>query len=72
MKLGWLSNVLPILQADVYGDQVTVVSEHVADGSFSDRLARRGGESVPLGEAADLVLGVLVDLEHLHAAGYSS
>lgn len=67
VKVGGHPNVLPIIEADVYGDQVAVVSEYVADGSLSDWLARRGSEPVPLGEAADLVLGILVGLEHLHA-----
>lgn len=67
VKVGGHPNVLPIIEADVYDGQVAVVSEYVADGSLNDWLTRHGDSPIPLGEAIELVLGLLVGLEHLHA-----
>ncbi|MGQ9895987.1 MAG: serine/threonine-protein kinase [Acidobacteriota bacterium] len=59
-------NVLPLIEADIYGGQVVIVSEYAPDGSLADWLARKGGV-VSLSEASKVVDGILAGLEHLHA-----
>ncbi len=38
-------NVLPIIDADVYDDQVVIVSEYAPDGSLSVWMRRQGGKA---------------------------
>ncbi len=57
-------NVLPIIDADAYDDQVVIVSEYADGGSLSDRLQTEGKPTVK--EAVELIIGVLNGLEFLH------
>lgn len=57
-------NVLPIIDADVYEDQVVIVSEYADGGSLADKLNRE--QKLPLKEAVELTIGILSGLEFLH------
>ncbi len=57
-------NVLPIIDAEAYGDQVVIVSEYADGGSLSDKLLAEGKPSVK--EAVELTVGILNGLDYLH------
>jgi eukaryotic-like serine/threonine-protein kinase len=59
-------NVLPIIEANIYGDQVVIASEYAPDGSLDGWLKRRAA-APPLEAALALACGILAGLEHLHA-----
>ena len=59
-------NVLPIIDADVYDDQVIIVSEYAPDGSMSKWLQQHGGKAPSVEAAVEMISGVLAGLEHLH------
>src|SRR3954468_23510577 len=59
-------NVLPIIDADVYGDHVVIVSEYAPDGTLADWLVQHGGSAPSTDDAVDMMLGILGGLQHLH------
>jgi serine/threonine protein kinase len=59
-------NILSIIEADVYDGQIVIVSEFAPDGSLSEWLEKRGGSAPSVDEVADLMLGVVAGLHHLH------
>lgn len=61
-------NVLPIIDADIYDEQVVIVSEYAEDGSLSDKLKNAGGK-LPVEEAVRIAVGILNGLEYLHSKG---
>lgn len=60
-------NVLPIIEANVYDDQVVIASEYAPDGSLEAWLKQNGGKSPSIEAAVDIVSGILTGLEHLHS-----
>ncbi|PYS49724.1 MAG: serine/threonine protein kinase, partial [Acidobacteria bacterium] len=60
-------NVLPIIDADIYDEQVVIVSEFAPDGSLADWLKEHGGKAPTLEAAVEITLGILDGLAHLHA-----
>ena len=60
-------NIVAIIEADIYGDQVVIASEYVPDGSLGDWLHKHGGGAPNLEAAVSMTLGILAGLEHLHA-----
>lgn len=59
-------NVLPIIEANIYDNQVIIASEYAPDGSLESWLKQHG--KAPTVEAAvEIISGVLAGLEHLHA-----
>jgi serine/threonine protein kinase len=59
-------NVLPIIEADVYDEQVAIVSEYAPDGSLANWMARNGGKAPSVEAAVKMTDGILAGLEHLH------
>ena len=57
-------NVLPIIEANIYDDQVVIVSEYASDGSLADLLKER---TLSVQEAVDMLFGILAGLEFLHS-----
>ncbi|HMG76447.1 MAG TPA: serine/threonine-protein kinase [Pyrinomonadaceae bacterium] len=60
-------NVLPLIDADIYDDQVVIVSEYVPDGSLAGWLKQHGGKAPSAEAACEIMDGVLAGLAHLHA-----
>src|SRR5437762_14117559 len=60
-------NVLPIIEAEVYDNQVVIVSEYAPDGSLHDWLKRNGGAAPSFDAAITMTLDILKGLEHLHS-----
>ena len=60
-------NVLPIIEANIYGDHVVIASEFVPDGSLESWMKRHGGKAPSIEAAVDMVVGILAGLEHLHS-----
>ncbi len=60
-------NVLPIIKADIVGNQVFIASEYTPDGSLADRLAANGGEPLAPADAVEMAKGILSGLAHLHS-----
>lgn len=59
-------NVLPIIEANIYDDQVIIASEYAPDGSLESWLKQHG--KAPTVEAAvEIMSGILAGLEHLHS-----
>lgn len=58
-------NVLPIIEANIYADQVVIVSEYVPDGSLADVLKQHGKLSLEL--ATETTVGILAGLTFLHS-----
>jgi serine/threonine-protein kinase len=57
-------NILPIIEANIYQDQVVIVSEYAPDGSLSNWLKEK--TFVPLETAIEMTCGILAGLEYLH------
>jgi serine/threonine protein kinase len=65
-KLAGHTNVLPIIEADKYDDQVVIVSEYAPGGSLESWLKNHNGRAPSLESALSMVNGILAGLEHLH------
>ncbi len=69
LHAGGHPNVLPIIEADIYDEQVVIVSEYAPDGSLSKWLEQHGGKAPSIESAVEMTLGILAGLEHLHKRG---
>ena len=58
-------NVLPIIEADEYDDQIVIVSEFAPDGSLEDLLEK--GDALPLKQTIEIAVGIAQGLKFLHA-----
>jgi tRNA A-37 threonylcarbamoyl transferase component Bud32 len=58
-------NVLPIIEADEYDDQIVIVSEFAPDGSLEDRLQTE--ESMPVKQVVETAIGIAQGLKFLHS-----
>jgi formylglycine-generating enzyme required for sulfatase activity/serine/threonine protein kinase len=63
------ANVLPLIEANIYDDQVVIASEYAPDGSLQDWLTRHAGAAPTLESAVEMCRGILNGLEHLHLRG---
>ncbi len=68
-KLEHHPNIVPITEIDVQGDTLAMVMPFEPGGSLEDWLRRYGGKAESVGEAVDLLTGILNGLEHLHKQG---
>jgi WD40 repeat protein len=59
-------NVVPLIEADIYDEQVVIVSEYVPDGSLAAWLKEHGGRAPSIEAASEMIDGVLAGLAHLH------
>lgn len=59
-------NVLPIIEADIYDDQIIIASEYAPDGSL-DAFLKQNGKALTIESAVEIVSGILAGLEHLHS-----
>ncbi len=66
LKASGHTNIVPVLDAEVYGGQVAIASEFVAGGSLSDWLRQHGGKAPSTEVAVGIIQGVLAGLTHLH------
>lgn len=60
------ANVLPLIDADIYGEQAVIVSEYAPDGSLLRWLKAHGGRAPSIEAACEMIDGVLAGLSHLH------
>jgi serine/threonine protein kinase len=60
-------NVLPIIDAGIYDDQVVIVSEYASGGSLGDKLMTEGKLSIK--QSVEIVIGILNGLDYLHSKG---
>jgi serine/threonine-protein kinase len=60
-------NVLPLIDADIYDDQIVIVSEYVSDGSLGGWLKQHGGKTPSPEAAVEMMDGILAGLNHLHS-----
>ena len=58
------SNVLPIIDADIYNGQVVIVSEYADGGSLADKIKKEGKLSIK--QSVEIIIGILNGLEYLH------
>lgn len=58
-------NVLPIIEANIYDEQIIIASEYAPDGSL-DAYLRKNGKAPSIEAAVEIVAGILAGLEHLH------
>lgn len=68
-KLELHPNIVPITEVDVQGDSLSMVMPFEPGGSLEDWFRRYGGKAESVGEAVDILTGVLTGLEHLHKNG---
>ncbi|MBI4853946.1 MAG: SUMF1/EgtB/PvdO family nonheme iron enzyme [Acidobacteria bacterium] len=66
-QAGGHTNVLPIIEADIYDSQVVIASEYAPDGSLDSWMKEHGGSSPSLESAVSISIGILAGLEHLHS-----
>ncbi len=62
-------NILPIIRADIFEDQIYIASEYAPDGSLSKWLKMQGGKAPSIETAVRMTQGILSGLEHLHSKG---
>ncbi len=60
-------NVLPIIEANIYDDQVVIASEYAPDGSLEGWLKQQNGNPPSIEAVVEIMSGILSGLEHLHA-----
>ena len=60
-------NALPIIEAEVYENQVVIVSEYATGGSLSEWLKKNGGAAPSIKSAVRMMGKILKGLEHLHS-----
>lgn len=58
-------NILPIIEANIYQEQIIIVSEYAPDGSLSSWLKKNS--DIHLETAVEITSGILAGLEHLHS-----
>lgn len=63
------ANVVPIIEADIYDGRLAIASEYIAEGSLQDLLRQHPTQELPAPLAIDIVIGILLGLEHLHGRG---
>lgn len=66
-QVGGHPNVLPIIEADIYDNQVVIASEYAPDGSLDNWMKEHGGGAPSLESAVSISIGILTGLEHLHS-----
>ncbi len=59
-------NVLPIIEANIYDEQIIIASEYAPDGSL-DAWLKKNGKAPTVESAVEIVSGILAGLEHLHS-----
>ncbi len=59
-------NVLPIIEANIYDEQIIIASEYAPDGSLEAYL-KKHGKAPTIESAVEIVAGILSGLEHLHS-----
>ena len=59
-------NVLPIIEANIYDEQIIIASEYAPDGSL-DAYLKKHGKTPSVESAVEIVSGILAGLEHLHS-----
>lgn len=59
-------NVIPIIEANIYDDQIVIASEYASEGSMHEWLNRHGGAAPSIDTAVKVMFGILDGLEHLH------
>ena len=69
LKASGHTNIVPVLDAEIYDGQVVIASEFVAGGSLSDWLNQHGGKAPSVEAAFGMVRGILDGLQHLHESG---
>ncbi|MBS1793717.1 MAG: serine/threonine protein kinase [Acidobacteria bacterium] len=57
------TNILPIIEANIYDGQIVIVSEYAPDGSLEEMLRRE----ISLKQTLETAIGILNGLEFLHA-----
>lgn len=62
-------NILPIIKADIYEDQIYIASEYAPGGSLGQWLKEHGGKAPSIEVAVKMTQGILMGLEHLHSKG---
>lgn len=65
-KVGDHPNILPILEAEVYGGIAVIVSEYAPGGSLATWLRLFGGKAPTTADAVRMTTGILKGLAHLH------
>lgn len=60
-------NVVPMIEAEIYDEQLVIVSEYVPDGSLGGWLKQHSGRAPSIETASELIDGVLAGLAHLHS-----
>ena len=58
-------NILPIIEANIYANQVVIVSEYALDGSLEGWIERQHAVS-DVDKVVELMMSILMGLEHLH------
>ena len=66
LQAGKHTNIVQVLNADIYVDQVAIASEYVPGGTLHDWLKRYGGKAPSTEAAVNMIVGILSGLEHLH------
>lgn len=59
-------NILPIIEANIYDEQIIIASEYAPDGSL-DAVLKQNGKVPTIESAVEIVSGILAGLEHLHS-----
>jgi formylglycine-generating enzyme required for sulfatase activity len=60
-------NIIPIIEASLYDEQVLIVSEFAREGSLQGWLNKHNGRAPSIEAAVTMTDGILAGLEHLHA-----
>src|SRR5258708_6174186 len=59
-------NVVSLIEANIYDEQLVIVSEFIPDGSLATWLKQHNGKAPSIESACDMVDGILAGLAHLH------
>lgn len=67
VKIGYHTNVVSIIEADIYDNIPVIASEYVTDGSLKEWLIKHNNKAPSIERAVSMIDGILAGLEHLHS-----
>ncbi len=59
-------NIVPIYDANIYGDYLVLESEYVSGGSLESYLSKQVNQQLPINSAIKTAIKILSGLDHLH------
>src|SRR5262249_2763218 len=60
-------NIIPVIEAEIYDDQIVIVTEYAPEGTLKEWLHHNGGGAPDVYSAVHMCAGILAGLKYLHS-----